>query len=58
MSILDMFAKLFSDPLGGLDYLIGAPLTLETAIGWAIVAFTVMATIAFVVWLLFKITGR
>jgi len=58
MSLVDFFAKLFRDPLGGINYLIDAPMTTETAIGWAIVVVTAMVTILFVVWLVFKFTGR
>jgi hypothetical protein len=58
MSLVDLFAKLFSDPKGGLAYLIEAPMTIETAAGWLIVAFTGMVTLGFFVWILMKITGR
>ncbi len=58
MSLLDVFAKLFRNPTDGISYLMEAPMTMETAIGWLIVVFAGMLTLGFFVWILLKLTGR
>lgn len=58
MSLLDVFAKLFRNPMDGVSYLMEAPMTMETAIGWLIVVVAGMLTLGFFVWILMKLTGR
>lgn len=58
MSLLDVFAKLFRNPMDGISFLMEAPMTIETAIGWLIVVFAGMLTLGFFVWILMKITGH
>ena len=58
MSLLDVFGKLFSNPMEGISYLMEAPMTVEIAIGWLIVVFAGMVTLGFFVWILMKLTGR
>lgn len=58
MSLLDVFAKLFRDPIGGFSYLMEAPMTMETAVGWLIIIAAGMVTLGFFVWILLKIVGR
>lgn len=58
MSLLDVFAKLFRNPMEGISLLMDAPMTMEAAMGWLIVVFAGMITLGLFVWILMKLTGR
>ena len=58
MSLLDVSAKLFREPIGAFSYLMVAPMTLEPAVGWLIIIAAGMVTLGFFVWILLKIVGR
>ena len=58
MSLLDLFGKLFRNPVDGLSFLMEAPMSMEIAIGWLIFVGAGVLTLAFFVWFLMKITGR
>ena len=58
MSLLDVFAKLLRNPMESVSYLMEAPLTMETAIGWLILVLAGMIALGLFVWILMKLTGR